>query len=105
MSNVISLGYKCYDASVLEKRALKRISRDSLDYKIASSWVFDTTSACNREEAISWLEHYMSQALSYCGEPIYDVIHKGIILVNSKAEAGALWLASYDFYKSLVGQK
>ena len=93
-----------YDANFMRKRALARTSRESIEYNKASSYIFDTTSSCDKDEAINWLKFYMSQAMTYRGEPIYDVIHKGMVIINNKVEASAFWLASYDFYSSLVKQ-
>jgi len=58
---------KSYDANVLMYNAEHRTAdlRTNPIYENAKNRYIDETMSCNRQEAIAWMKHYMSESLTW----------------------------------------
>ena len=59
------------------------------DYKDAENWFIETTMSCTPEEAIRWMEYYMSNAIAYAIE-------------TKNLDWRTKFLAAYDLFNSLT---
>lgn len=84
---------KSFDASTIALKIEYNNStvdlRNDADYVSAKDWFIETTLSCSKEEAIKWMEYYMSNAIAY-----------GIKTKN--LDWRTKFLAAWDLFNSLT---
>ena len=85
---------KAYDAGTvafkIECNNKGKDLRADADYADAQSWFIDSTMSCDKQEAITWMEYYMANAIAY-----------GIQTKN--LDWRTKFLAAYDMFIELTG--
>jgi hypothetical protein len=97
ITKIKTKGCCAYEARELAARITEKYKniRQTADYEELQGRIIEHTMACDKQEQLEWMKHYMRQAIHQSREACKN-IQNGNSRAQAQFEAALLFIAAYD---------